>query len=208
MEYYIEGNPDKADQIDNFFTSNGYTTYDLSFTNKRALYFTVKGYERVRCCDINSTMADVLRSTEACYKHIELPKFKVGDVLQDTRFSPRLSPVTVHDIDFEKERYVVLDKEGDKVLITFSSIHKFYDYYNEKEVTLPFEAGDLVLVRDTDNHKWKVNVFSHMTPYEDYKFACAGGIYNQCIPFKENKHLVGTSQKCCKQYPPICYGKT
>ena len=204
MEYYIEGNPDKAEQINSFFTDKGYTTNDLSLSNKRALYFTVKGYKKVHWCYSDSTLADVLRTTKTCYKHIELPKFKVGDVLQDTRF---FSTVEVRAIDLEKEGYVVLESTGAQFSIPFECAHKSYDYYDKKEVTLPFKAGDLVLGRDKDSGIWRVDIFSHTTGRNSY-FYCAGHCYRQCIPFKGNESLAGTSQKCCKQYPSWCYGKT
>ena len=205
MEYYIEGNPDKADQIEQFFKSHGYTTCNISCASKDMLYFTVKGCVRIHWCDVDSTMADVLRASEACYKHIELPKFKVGDVLYDIRFSPKLSPVTVCDIDFEKECYIIRDA-GVKVPITFACVHKFYDYCDEKEVILPFKIGDLVLTRATDKATWKVNVFSHLCDSSPY-FACANCTWPQCIPLKGNEHLAGTAQQCNKCYPSICYGK-
>ena len=205
MEYYIQGNPDKVGQIKDIFVKAGYTL-NFSCSDKNMLYFTVKDKKQIHWCGIKTTTADVIRSATQSYKEIQLPKFKVGDVLYDTRCS-KSSQEEIIAVFPLHGYYRLLSNSGITVDIPFECVHTYFDYYDKKEV-LPFEAGDLVLVRDTDNHKWKVNVFSHMTPYEDYKFACAGGIYNQCIPFKENKHLVGTSQKCCKQYPSICYGKT
>jgi hypothetical protein len=205
MEYYIEGNPDKADQIEQFFKSHGYNTCNLACASKDMLYFTVKGHVRIYWCDANSTMADVLRTSEACYKHIELSKFKIGDILQDIRFS-KSSPVEICAIDYERQDYVVIDNTRTEVHISFTCIHEFYDYYDEKEVALPFEAGDLILGRDKDSDLWRVDIFSHVAERSSY-FFCAGHAYRQCIPFKGNTHLTGTSQKCCKQYPSWCYGK-
>ena len=141
------------------------------------------------------------------YQELPLPKFEVADAVYDTS-TPLAVVEYVEKVDVVDEIYVMRLAGGTRCQVSFDYAHKFYGPYSPK-VNLPFEAGDLVLVRDIDCQEWRVDVFSHRTPYgEDYKFVCAGGFYNQCIPFKDNKHLVGMSQKCCKQYPPICYGKT
>lgn len=206
MEYYIQGDPSRIDQIKDVFVKAGYIL-NFNCSDRHKLYFTIKGEKDVCCCSINDTAADIIRSAKESYKKIQLPKFKVDDVLYDTRCS-KFSPEEVIEIFPLLGYYRLLSDAGITADIPFECIHKYFNYYDEKKVTLPFEAGDFVLVRDTDCHEWKVDIFSHMTPYGDYKFVCAGGLYNQCIPFKGNKSLVGTSLKCCDQYPSICYGKT
>ena len=207
MQYYKKGDGNNAHLIQKAFEAKGYTTNSGIGFDPNIIYFTVKGYKAVQRCAINSIPAILLEELKEVYQELCIPKFKVGDVLQDTRFSPKFSPMTVYDIDFEKENYIFLGK-GVEVHIAFSSIHKFCDYYDKKETTLPFEAGDLVLVRNSDTVEWKLDIFSHVRDSDYYKFSCTGGYYKYCIPFKGNKQLVGTLQKCCKQYPPICYGKT
>jgi hypothetical protein len=206
MEYYIQGDPSRIDQIKDVFVKAGHTL-NFSCSDRNMLYFTVKGKKAIHWCGINTTTADVIRSAKESYKRIQLPKFKIDDVLQDSRL-PKSCPEKVLMVYPLLGYYTLVDNSGTTIEIPFECAHKYFDYYDEKEVTLPFEVGDFVLVRDTDCHEWKVDIFSHMTPYGDYKFVCVGGLYNQCIPFEGNKSLVGTSLKCCDQYPSICYGKT
>ena len=204
MEYYIQGNPDKVDQIKDIFVKAGYTL-NFNCSDRNMFYFTVKGKKAIHWCGIKTTTADVIKSARESYKEIQLPKFKVDDVLYDTRCS-KFSPEEVIAV-FPLEGYYRLLSDAEiTVDIPFECIHTYFDYYAKREV-LPFKAGDLVLVRDTDYNSWKVDVFSHVT-YGNDRFTCISSLYKQCIPFKENEHLVGTSQKCCKQYPSICYGKT
>lgn len=205
MEYYIQGNSKQIDQIKDIFVKAG---YELNFncSDRDKLYFTVKGKKNVHWCGVSSTVADVIKSATESYKEIQLPKFKVGDILQDKRIF-RSSPEEVMEVFPLHGYYRLLDNAGLTIDIPFECAHKYFDYYDKKEV-LPFKAGELVLVRDTNCHEWKVDVFSHITPYGNCKFVCAAGLYRQCIPFKENEQLAGKSQICCKQYPSICYGKT
>lgn len=60
-------------------------------------------------------------------------------------------------------------------------------YYNFK----PFEK---VLVRDNDDKKWGLNMFSH---YDEtatqYPFMCLAGCFTHCIPYEGNEHLLGTT---------------
>lgn len=207
MQFYKKGDGSNASLIQKAFEAKGYTTNSGVGLDPNMIYFTVRGYKTVQRCSITSITVTLLDDLKELYQELCLPKFKVGDVLQDTRLS-KSSFAEVCDIDFKKEEYVILENTGAEISIPFAWAHKFCDYYDEKEIKLPFEAGDLVLVRDTDYNNWKVDIFSHMSLYEKDRFTCTSGLYKQCIPFKENKHLAGTSQKCCKQYPPICYGKT
>lgn len=50
---------------------------------------------------------------------------------------------------------------------------------------------DKVLVRDDNDTPWKVGLFSHI---DGKMFLCIGSIYRQCIPYKGNEHLLGTTK--------------
>lgn len=204
MEYYIQGNPDKVDQIKDIFVKAGYTL-NFNCSDRNMLYFTVKDKKQIHWCGIKTTTADVIKSARESYKEIQLPKFKVDDVLYDTRCS-KFSPEEVIAIFPLHGYYRLLSDAEITVDIPFECIHTYFDYYDKREA-LPFKAGDLVLGRDKDSDIWRVDVFSHTTGRNSY-FYCAGHCYRQCIPFKGNESLVGTSQMCCKCYPSWCYGKT
>lgn len=55
-----------------------------------------------------------------------------------------------------------------------------------------FKAFDKVLVRDYDD-VWFAGIFSHLR--RDGGFFCAGGsLWEQCIPYEGNEHLLGTTK--------------
>lgn len=67
----------------------------------------------------------------------------------------------------------------------------------EKYSFKPFEP---VLVRDLDTQQWRCGIFSHHCENGEFKYACVGHMYTQCIPYnEENAHLLGTTNP---------YGKT
>lgn len=70
MNYYIQGNKEKADQIKAAFEKLGYDTTGHLFTAKSVLYFTLDGGIRATTC--NCTPAII--KTHPDYKELELPK--------------------------------------------------------------------------------------------------------------------------------------
>lgn len=57
-----------------------------------------------------------------------------------------------------------------------------------------FMPFDKVLVRDNEAQLWKANYFSHYEEDdEDYPYTCIDNSYHCCIPYENNKHLLGTS---------------
>lgn len=56
---------------------------------------------------------------------------------------------------------------------------------------------DKVLVRDTNEGKWKPRFwgFYDIDFAMNYPYECCG-TYAQCIPYEENKHLLGTTDDC------------
>lgn len=56
----------------------------------------------------------------------------------------------------------------------------------------PFEK---VLVRDSDEKPWKINLFSHITTDTQYPYMCMINSWKQCIPYEGNQELLGTDIK-------------
>lgn len=52
---------------------------------------------------------------------------------------------------------------------------------------------ELVLARLADGAPWRSNIFSHMNDNEQMPFGCAIGDYPQCVPYKGNEGIEGTS---------------
>lgn len=75
-------------------------------------------------------------------------------------------------------------------------------YMNYEVVELPepkpqpehqFKPFDRVLVRDQVGDPWRCNLFSHKVDDKEYPFYCINTVWNFCIPYEGNEHLVGTT---------------
>lgn len=64
-----------------------------------------------------------------------------------------------------------------------------------------FKPFDQVLVRDTVQDTWKVNIFSHYDEKSN-TYVCVGSYYIHCIPYnEETKYLLGTIKPYKKPEP-------
>lgn len=62
----------------------------------------------------------------------------------------------------------------------------------EQKQEYEFKPFDKVLVKDHDEDSgWRCSLFSHKN--EDGLYICVGSIFEQCIPYEGNEHLLGTS---------------
>ena len=60
---------------------------------------------------------------------------------------------------------------------------------------------DKVLVRDSDEFRWKCAFYSHQRNDCSYKYATADSFYEYCIPYNDDtKHLVGTADEAPEYY--------
>lgn len=59
---------------------------------------------------------------------------------------------------------------------------------------------DKVLVRDNDEQMWTTDIFSFYNEKHVYHFMCVGHYTNQCVPYEQNKHLLGTTSDCDEFY--------
>lgn len=58
-----------------------------------------------------------------------------------------------------------------------------------------FKAKEDVLVRQSDGGEWWLTEFSHYTKQSRHPHACTNGFsYKFCIPYEENRHLLGTTK--------------
>jgi hypothetical protein len=120
------------------------------------------------------------------------PQFKVGD---DIKTGNTID--TIAEIDYATRSY--LCKSGRTIWFENQDLWHLapkphYDISN-------FHAGMPVLVRADNACRWDYSVFSRITGNEDWKFAVCNGVsFTQCIPFEGNETLLGTTDKCDKQY--------
>lgn len=92
------------------------------------------------------------------------------------------------------------DSEKQQLFDALAKKGKTWDAEKKAIVNLPkkceFRAFDKVLVRDSNDYKWKAGFFSHYSEGLNYPFICVGGGYGQCIPYNEDtKHLLGTTDE-------------
>ena len=70
-------------------------------------------------------------------------------------------------------------------------------YKSRKFDPKTLEPFDKVLVRDSKDLAWNVNMFS----YIDYPYRCLSSFYRYCIPYNnDTKHLLGTTDEAPEYY--------
>mgnify|MGYP004549934209 CR=1 FL=1 len=58
-----------------------------------------------------------------------------------------------------------------------------------------FKPFDRVLVRNSLNKNWSINLFSYYDKEnEDFPYVCINGSYPYCIPYEGNEHLINTTK--------------
>lgn len=74
-------------------------------------------------------------------------------------------------------------------------------YKKEKFDPKTLKPFDKVLGRDTNNHIWKCNLFSHINKNTYFPYRVIGGSYIYCIPYNDDtKHLIGTTEEAPEYY--------
>lgn len=100
----------------------------------------------------------------------------------------------------ERNIHLATDEEKQRLFDALAKEGKHWDAKKKAIVDLPkkceFKAFDKVLVRDSNDYKWKAGFFSHYSEGLNYPFICVGGGYGQCIPYnEETAHLLGTTDE-------------
>jgi hypothetical protein len=57
-----------------------------------------------------------------------------------------------------------------------------------------------VLVRNTNNGRWRGQFYMSYDKNEEYPFECAYNCWKQCIPYKNNEHLFNKTDDCDNYY--------
>lgn len=118
-------------------------------------------------------------------------KFKVGDKITDkNKFIYRITEVTdkgykLHDL---KTTFITFE-EADLYFV------KVVDVFDITTL-IPFESR--VLVRSDKSMIWKPAIYGI---YKDSLYWTVGGFaWIQCVPYKDNEHLLGTTNDCDNYY--------
>lgn len=122
-----------------------------------------------------------------------MPKFKVGDRVKKKDSNEDIVLIT----DIADNYYIVETKYGMEVTISMS-IQNNYELVPDKFDINTLKPFDKVLVRDFDNTPWEIDFFSRLLDGKHFK--CVDLSYVQCIPYEENKHLLGTTNDCDEYY--------
>lgn len=121
-------------------------------------------------------------------------KFKVGDVVQDKEGNKVKITEVVHECGCYLYKTEITNEIGK---IYFDEDNDWELVPNKFDITT-LKPFDKVLVRDENGQKWMCDIFSY---YDDtnpkYPFWGVGRSNSkQCIPYEENKHLLGTTNDC------------
>lgn len=127
--------------------------------------------------------------TKTLEKLIE-PKFKVGDRVlwkYDTE-----TPRTILEVKHTTKGGYVYWINCEGCTSRWWDETELIPIPNKFDITT-LKPFDKVLVRDTNEYCWHATFYSHHT---GTYFYTTNGLYAQCIPFEDNKHLLGTKDDC------------
>ena len=207
MNYYIQGNAAKADQIKAAFEELGISIGGYDFSRKDVLFFTfeVKGKSYMMSAVMGSGLDNIIK-THPDYKELELPvepKFKAEDrIVSKSDKSTIYRIITLHE---ERREYIVEIEHNDYhescPWIAFEDQDDFELAPKKHYAIANFHAGMPVLVRDGDCDEWNYLFFSHYRKKFSDHFFAGGSPWCQCVPFSEDtKHLLGTADMCPEEY--------
>ena len=185
--------------------------YMLKHTHGGLMSFPFSSAERLRLWTIEDAKDGDVLAADECYvifKEIDglnikcyctyhymgfNPSFYIDTLQNKTAFKP--ANKEQREVLFDKMKGAGYQWDADKKELR--KIQPHYDISN-------FQPFDKVLVRDADDGKWMATFYSHYM-YEEkdypYQFATIGtDVYEQCIPFEGNEHLLGTTDMCDEQY--------
>ena len=135
--------------------------------------------------------------TKTLEKLIE-PKFKVGNRIRNNKVD--LGNIYTI-IEVGESSYVVnKNNEHNNYNIDFVIQDDWELAPNKFDITT-LKPFDKVLVRGGSLGKWHIDFFEAYNGIDRYPFSCIHNhYYNQCIPYKDNEHLLGTTDDCDEFY--------
>ena len=126
------------------------------------------------------------------FEKLIIPKFKVGDIIQDEDGQK----VKITEVNIDGEFYSYESDMVKRLCILFSEQDEWKLVPNKFDINT-IKPFDKVLGRTNDSGIWKCDLFSHYNDDELFiKFRCIGLNYRYCIPYKGNEHLLGTRNEC------------
>ena len=130
---------------------------------------------------------------KACDKSLTLKQAKdmvekeikqdVDDILEFDLPNGSIVNVNFHDYNPNGE-FDIVAAQGDEIPDKLNLVKTNVD---------TLKPGTFVLVRDTCNAKWKLNIFSHTEEDSNFPYVCISEEYAECIPYEGNEHLLNTN---------------
>ena len=141
----------------------------------------------------NFNYGDIIAKDER--ELVPVPKFKVGD-----RIKRKTHDIKYRIINVENDAYFV-ERCTDNFTchMSFKYVDDEYELVPNKFDISTLTPFDKVLVRNDNSCVWKCNFYSHYSQYP-YHYICVDTGYKQCIPYKYNEHLLGTTNNCDEYY--------
>lgn len=88
---------------------------------------------------------------------------------------------------------IIKAEDGRKINIIKRYLSE-YEYLLDEMPKHDFKPFERVLVRRTNQERWKLHLFSRESG-GDNKYECLGGVgFSQCIPYEGHEHLLGTNK--------------
>ena len=123
-----------------------------------------------------------------------VPKFKVGDVIQDIDlYKVKITEVNIEDECYGYESVISKGIGG----IGFNEQDNWELAPNKFDINT-LKPFDKVLTRANDNDSWVCNLYSHRM--KDYYVVLNAELAKQCIPYEGNEHLLNTANDCDSYY--------
>ena len=102
------------------------------------------------------------------------------------------------DSGFGVDEFKLANDSEKKTL--FKELYKNNVYWNDEKKVIEinmeheFHEFEKVIVRDSNDAKWKADFFSHIDETNNFPFICVGCSYKHCLHYNEyTKHLIGTT---------------
>lgn len=204
MNYYIQGDAAKAQQIKAAFEAKGYKCAH-NCDSMNFLYYTINNH--VTTTGIQShTRQLIMRLAElGDYSELELPvepKFKAEDrIVSKSGKSTIYRIISLHE---ERREYIVEIEHKDYhescPWIAFEDQDDYELAPKPHYAIANFHAGMPVLVRDDESNDWRYVQFSHTRKMPSFRFVAGAFAWQQCIPFEGNEHLLGTTDMPSEEY--------
>lgn len=126
----------------------------------------------------------------------KLPKFKVGDRIKKVKDYISGIITNISDDGSYKVEY-----QGGEISYVSLAYQDEWELVPNKFDIANLKPFDKVLVRDNDTQEWVISLFSHCNGLEHYKYSCINNTgYAQCVPYEDNKHLLGKTDNCDEFY--------